>query len=683
MTAQKHGSSMRVTSPATDSGPRPVVGAGGARIGLHVLLCAVALLGLLVAPNSAVAHTGVQSPSADNESQALPYEDPARGLVYEGLEPGRTDGPCEGLFEIRSDTGELVGCTHGPDPAPEGVDVREPRSIEDFAAEDSAEPMRDFSNQMPGVGGPTPPVPCVDTDTSGGTAGNRVQAIYAYTSDRPGGSRADQWVPIIRRFAARVNRDFYDSSKETDGVRFVRFVTEENCQLAVDVVELPPNGDDDFGETTWELRKLGEKYRRPDRKYLIWMDPNRAAKSTFYCGIGEMKRDANPGQDNLSNGHKNVEGLIARIDIGCWGTRADGGSTEAHELMHNLGGVQKGAPNATANGHCIDEFDRMCYDDDKDAPGISDGFVRIPCFSLFGCWENKEMVYKAECPASHERLFDCGHDDYFHTSPPSGNWLATNWNTANSNFLIKNAAVWGNAHISNDPAAPEVTAPEYVLRDEQGSSGVRIKLWWKARDLGLGLAAHHLWVQVDGGAWSQLTLPAGQGLGFTGSTWVWGWANTSLTPGRTYRFAVIVVDAANNPSTWAFSDNIRFEMHDESSGQITYSGNWSTVSSSDYASGAAKRTNTGGSEVKLSFLGNSVAWVGTLSPSGGDADVFLDGAPVGRLSQTYGLTRFRQVLYDSDLLPPRPTDFFGFNHTLTIRAVGGGQIDVDRFIVGV
>ncbi|MCA1684192.1 MAG: fibronectin type III domain-containing protein, partial [Actinobacteria bacterium] len=106
----------------------------------------------------------------------------------------------------------------------------------------------------------------------------------------------------------------------------------------------------------------------------------------------------------------NLYGTFSRVDNGCWGLA--GQSVEAHELMHNLGGVQESAPNATIYNHCTDERDRMCY-----ADGSGQLLIQM-------------------CATSHENVFDCNHDDYFHTSPPAGSYLAGHWNTANSRWLI-------------------------------------------------------------------------------------------------------------------------------------------------------------------------------------------------------------------------------------------------------
>ncbi|MFN0089606.1 MAG: hypothetical protein ACKVWR_04945 [Acidimicrobiales bacterium] len=263
---------------------------------------------------------------------------------------------------------------HGPDPAPPGVDYTKPAPIVVPATADR--------------------IYC----DGNGTSGHRVKAIYAVASDRP--NRADEVVPAIPAWAGTVERVFSRSAEKTGGVRHVRWVhsNSASCALDVDTVVLSPAGDNSFAATQAELRAMG--YTDPTRKYMVWVD------ATALCGIAQMYPDDSASQANDNNGRYS---MMSRIDSGCWGFSD---SVEAHELMHNLGGVQNTSPNSSKKGHCVDESDRMCYRDG-----------------------GKKM--KAVCTtAGGEALFDCNNDDYFNTNPAAGSYLATRWNAANSRFLV-------------------------------------------------------------------------------------------------------------------------------------------------------------------------------------------------------------------------------------------------------
>jgi hypothetical protein len=298
-------------------------------------------------------------------------------------------GGCGALQEMQID-GSTV-CTHGSDPAPAGVDVGRPW-----------EPPRPAQSSVPppqpltAAAAPAP-VPCYGD----GTSGNRVQALYAYPADRP--DRYDQVVASIRQWAADADAVFAKSAATTGGTRHVRFVTDAACTLVVERVPLTTAGDDTFENTIAELGAAG--YTRPDRKYLVWVD------STVLCGIAAYYPDDRAGQDNANNGDPSIRGTVARVDSGCWGFGGRGESVEAHELMHMLGAVEPSAPHATLFGHCTDDADRMCYAD------------------------GSPQAIQDVCPAADEALFDCDHDDYFNTEPPSGSYLATHWNAARSSFL--------------------------------------------------------------------------------------------------------------------------------------------------------------------------------------------------------------------------------------------------------
>jgi hypothetical protein len=375
------------------------------------------LLAILLVLSPAFGGVSLVADAAPAAAQA-PVGTDHRGLHLGGLTRSAPDGPCRGNFELSSPgrvgAARQAACTHGPDPAPDGVDVLQRRAPEPGTA--TALPAS-------GTAAATAGIPCYGN----GTDGFRVELVYARAA-----SAADRFATYAASFAtwaARMDEVVNASAAETGGTRHIRFVTDASCNPVLDRVTLTTAGASDFNTMVSELRAAG--YTRTDRKYVVWADAN------VYCGIGQVYYDDSasptPGV-NASNGHPQVPGEVARIDNGCWGFSD---SVEAHELMHTLGGVQQSAPHATPANHCTDDADRMCYADGS-----------VPATAM-----------QQVCAASHEALFDCNHDDYYSTSPAAGSYLATHWNSASSAFLTAAAPTGTTTTTTVAPTTTTTTRP--------------------------------------------------------------------------------------------------------------------------------------------------------------------------------------------------------------------------------
>jgi hypothetical protein len=351
----------------------------------------LALVGAPWLSPSSPSGAAVGASAPDRRDPALPADAPHAGLHYGGLRRADPAGPCAGAFEIT--LGRGLRCTHGPDPAPSGVDAAVRPTIDTLRIRARDHRHARTADATAAAPASTGVVYCYGD----GTTGDRVEAIYAHAADV-----SDRYAGVLtslQQFAATVDGVFNESAAETGGVRHVRFVTDSECNLVVHDETLSSTGDDSFDNTESEL--IAKGYSRPDRLYLVWVD------AAVYCGIADFYRD----DRNISSNVNTAGPRMSRLDAGCWD-----GYSEAHELMHNLGGVQASAPHATGWAHCYDDADRMCYNDGS------------PYFANGGTMQKV-------CPDPHEFLFDCGHDDYFSTDPAAGTYLATHWNPADSPFL--------------------------------------------------------------------------------------------------------------------------------------------------------------------------------------------------------------------------------------------------------
>ncbi|MFL5799529.1 MAG: IPT/TIG domain-containing protein [Actinomycetota bacterium] len=370
-----------------------------------------------------------------------------RGTAVTGLQLAGRGSPCADVgFEIRIG-GKVQGCTHGPDPAPAGVDPTAPRSLSDLRA-------------STGVSETGRTVPCVGD----GTTGNRVQAVYAHLSTKP--DHFSTVAPLIRTWAAQANEAFNASAAETQGSRQIRFVT-KSCVLSVLDKSVPANSASNFGAEITALANGGLK--ATNRKYLIWTD------ATSYCGLGEVFANTSSSTSNRNN--KGPQ--YASVEKDCWGQLGNPRSTgpssvEAHELTHALGAVQANSPHHTSAGHCTDEWEAMCY--------VDAGSTHL----------------QFTCPIQHSAFLDCGHNDYFSTNPPANSYLATHWNTAKNSFLVANVAP-GNDALSRATPLP-ATAGIYVDSNRLATAETN-----EPNTAGSN-ASHSIWYSLKATADRQLTV---------------------------------------------------------------------------------------------------------------------------------------------------------------------------------
>ncbi|MGW5421780.1 RICIN domain-containing protein [Streptomyces sp. NPDC003943] len=446
-------------------------------------------------------------PARDEEPAPIvgkPANDARRGMVYDGLKAAAKGDRCTGVYRTAAGL-----CTHGPDAPPKGVNIKADVAPavrakapaagrpQDAPAADAAgartaaasapEPAATSGSQVVAAGPAGQTVQC-DGD---GSTGNRVQVVYVHGSDR---DRYAEYAASFRKWAADADLIYATSAKETGGIRHIRYVTAADCTPTVLDIELPASALAEFNATNSALADKG--LNRRDRKYMIFADTN------VYCGIGTFAGDERPGQNNQSN----FGPSYGRTDAGCWG-----GHTAAHELGHNLGAVNNSAPNTSHGAHCTDEYDVMCYSDTPYYP---------------------QMRYVCSNQAA-ENILDCNHDDYFHTNPRAGSYLATHWNIADNQFLMRSEG--GTTPDPNPNPTPTPTPTP--TRQPTGGPDVTVGQIQST-------AAVVSWPQVDGAAWYQVLLN-GRHL-----TWVQSQALRiyNLQPGTEYKVAVSVRDRSGRDS---------------------------------------------------------------------------------------------------------------------------------------
>jgi hypothetical protein len=358
---------------------------------------------------------------------------------------------------------------------------------------------------------------CGDEATANNTANaatpsNKAQfkVVYAFAADRP--DRFSGWSSALQANVAVVERFL---SAQDGGTKALRFDMGTSCgpqYVDIQSVALPgPRSGymDNFGAISSAVaRQLGTA--GGPRDTIILADGLSGGSQEY--GLGETVEGSSgevAGSANVHNRGGFTSILFSRDGAAAPGAAKWGWWPEGflHEMTHNLGAVQWGAPHSTepagqqnpAYGHCWEGADVMCYVEDA---GASHGMVQ-DCQAL---------------PGAIPESYDCGRDDYFNPSPAPGSYLATHWNTYDSAFLapcgeIPQACGGGSLWVPTPPAA--TVGPAVLGTARRGQALVVQNGTWSNAPSSYGYQWQRLvdgWENIDG-ATARSYLPTSEDLG--------------------------------------------------------------------------------------------------------------------------------------------------------------------------
>ncbi|MBE2317560.1 hypothetical protein DVA67_016375 [Solirubrobacter sp. CPCC 204708] len=282
------------------------------------------------------------------------------------------------------------------------------------------------------------------------------KVVYAFAADRP--NRFAGWRDAIQANVAIVQRFL---SAQGGGTKAIRFDMGTSCGAGyVDIQIVPLPGTraqyaDNFGAISGAVQRALGTAGGPRNAIVI---ADGLAGGTQEYGLGETIMGASgekPGSANVHNRGGLTSILFSRDGAAAPGAARWGWWPEGflHEMTHNLGAVQWGAPHSTQPrggsapnyGHCWQGADVMCYVEDAGAAHA----MQVDCSGI---------------PGAIAQNYDCGRDDYFNPAPAPGSYLATHWNTYESVFLapcgeIAPACGGGANWVPQSPAA---TSPPTV-----------------------------------------------------------------------------------------------------------------------------------------------------------------------------------------------------------------------------
>ena len=219
--------------------------------------------------------------------------------------------------------------------------------------------------------------------------------------------------------------------------------------------------------------------------------------------------------------------------------------------------------------------------------------------------------------------------------------------------------------VVKDATAPVVSAPvQRLIGQTVGTGTVKARVAWAAADPGSGVASYAVQLSTNGAAFKTVALAT------PASTWV----DLVLTTGRSYQVRVRAGDHEGNTSAYVAGSTFEARRYEDGSTTVTYGGSWGIVRTTKALGGTTHFSATAGRTATFRFTGQDVGFVATRATTSGHAEIRIDGMLVSTIDLRRASTVYRQLVYARHL-GARAV------HTLEVRVVGDGRVDVDGFVV--
>jgi hypothetical protein len=220
--------------------------------------------------------------------------------------------------------------------------------------------------------------------------------------------------------------------------------------------------------------------------------------------------------------------------------------------------------------------------------------------------------------------------------------------------------------VVRDATNPAVSGPaERFLARPVGSTTSSMRLSWFGADVGgTGIGGYTLQGSVDGRRFSTIALAS------AASTSV----DRTLTDGRTYRFRVRATDREGNVSAYVYGPTFKPARIQDTNSSVGFVGSWVTRSTSAALGGSVRHATSRRARASITRTVRDVAWVATKTPTSGSAQVWVDGVLAATVNLRSRSTTYRRLAFQRHFSTLA-------SHTLEIRLIGGGRIDLDAFLI--